>query len=71
MLKVRCTRIVAALFQKPNMANASNNNFLYGTDLSGDTTASGLTWGYTCKQAPMTTTETSGKYVGLQPIGAQ
>ena len=51
--------------------NASNNNFLYGTDLSSDSTASALTWGYTCKQAPMTTTETSGKYVGLQPIGAE
>ena len=47
---------------------ANDRNYIYGTDLSADTYASTLEWGYTCRQRPIK--GAGDYYVGLQPIGA-
>lgn len=50
--------------------SANDRNYIYGTDLSTDSYATTLEWGYTCRQRPIQG-KTSGTYVGLQPIGAR
>jgi len=54
-------------------ANSANDrNYIYGTDLSADSYASTLEWGYTCRQRPIQgKTASPVHYVGLQPIGAR
>ena len=52
-----------------------DNNYVYGTDLSADATASGVNWRYTCDQTFRGSAASGAESVGiagggLQPIGA-